>query len=91
MRATPASAELSWAHAIVSRDLDDDLAAPPPPELPRMELADMQTLDMELYDYEHRLADEWTARLLENAQAGDEDDLVYGDEISLASSAFIRS
>ena len=86
----PASAELGWAHTIVSRDLDlDDASATP--ELPRMELADMQKLDMELADYEYRIRDEWTARLLDNAGAADEDDLCYSDDSSLASSAYIRS
>ena len=56
-----------------------------------MELADMQKLDMELADYEYRIRDEWTARLLDNAGAADEDDLCYSDDSSLASSAYIRS
>ena len=50
-------------------------------------LADMQKLDMELADYEYRIRDEWTARLLDNAGAADEDDLCYSDDSSLASSA----
>ena len=91
--ARPAAPELSWAAGIVNRDIELDLLPAPEdaPELPRMELADMQKLDMELADYEYRIRDEWTARLLDNAGAADEDDLCYSDDSSLASSAYIRS
>merc|ERR1719163_490858 len=79
-RAAPAAAaEYSWAHALVNRDISaDDLDAAPPP--PRMELVDMQRLDMELYDREMRLAEEWSERLVDGRLVGgDDDDIVHYD------------
>ena len=55
-----------------------------------MDLADMQKLDMELYDMETRVAEEWNARLLADT-AYDEDDIVHYDDDALLASAFIRS
>jgi hypothetical protein len=52
----------------------------------------MQMLDMELYDRECALMDDWNARLLseDGAFAVDDEDLVHYEDETLAGSAFIR-
>ena len=52
---------------------------------------DAQTLDMEMYDLEMRLADEWQQRLLDgDAYTSEDDDIIHTDDESLMS-AFVRS
>ena len=89
-RHAAAASGYSWAHALVNRHaMDDEQHAAPP--LPRMELVDAQTLDMELYDLEMRLADEWQQRLLDgDAFTAEDDDIIHDDDESLMS-AFVRS
>lgn len=74
---------------MVNRDVTGESTPAQPPALPRMELLDMQHLDMELYDMEQRLQDQWQERLM-GMSMGDEDDMVHYDNDSLAASAFIR-
>ena len=61
------------------------------PPMPRMDLVDLQRLDMELYDLEMRQAQEWQDQLLEErGVALDADDIVHYEDDSLLDSAFIR-
>jgi len=89
-RHAAAASGYSWAHALANRNVVDDEQQAAPP-LPHMELVDAQTLDMEMYDLEMRLADEWQQRLLDgDAYTSEDDDIIHTDDESLMS-AFVRS
>ena len=87
--ARPAAPELSWAAGIVNRDIELDLLPAPEdaPELPRMELLDMQTLDLELHDMEHELLESWRRSLADSFGLETEDELTAE---ALSDSAFVR-